>query len=113
MKLAAGVGRTADVDGMLDSIDEETFRKWQAFDAFTCPIGPDRWDGPVAAFMAVVVRYLGGLAGEKPEVLQEITPQTFCSWLDDPPEAEPDELMEAEAMRANMESAVLLARART
>ncbi|HWL09548.1 MAG TPA: hypothetical protein VNQ76_14155 [Planctomicrobium sp.] len=111
MRLAAGVAHTVDWREMLDQIDEEDFRDWQAFDSQICPIGPERLDAAIAGFMAAVVRYLGSLAGEKSEVLQEITPKSFCPWLNDEPEKEATEAMEAEAMRVNMESAVLKAQA--
>jgi|GEM_PF-5976061 len=112
MKLSAGIG-VANYDAVMESLTEEQFQNWMAFDAFISPIGLGRLDAAVAGFMAAVVRYLGLNVGEKTEVVEEITPQSFLPWLDDPEseeteeQAEQRERMEAIAEQVNMESRMI------
>jgi len=113
MQLALAVG-TADWMAVLDSLTEREFQEWAALDEI-CPIGPGRLDMATATFMTAVTRYLGGLAGDKSEILAELSPEHFLPWLESPtqPLTESDrqqqEEMEMIAARVNMESALIAA----
>lgn len=116
MKLAASVG-VADYNAVLDSLSEQQFTDWMAFDAHICPIGPGRLDTAIACAMTAMVRYLASFAGDKSTEIQELTPQSFMPWLPDEAELEsPEEearreQMEATAARVNLESARIAAAA--
>lgn len=93
---------------MLAGLDQETFDQWRAFDAYICPIGPERLDAVLASVCAAALRYLGAAVRENPEVLRGITPRSIIRWIRD---QSADEVMTDQQIDDQLRAAIDLARA--